>query len=79
MLSFSSSISSVVYVCVCPLQVKLAKYISKQLQCKQRVPLCERSLALSAFPHLVDWLHTINLRPEFIEVWCLLMGVCVFI
>ncbi|XP_047676492.1 kinase suppressor of Ras 1 isoform X2 [Tachysurus fulvidraco] len=49
------------------LEVKLAKYISKQLQCKQRVPLCERSLALSAFPHLVDWLHTINLRPEFIE------------
>ncbi|XP_058269497.1 kinase suppressor of Ras 1 isoform X1 [Hemibagrus wyckioides] len=49
------------------LEVKLVKYISKQLQCKQRVPVCERSLALSTYPHLVDWLHTINLRPEFIE------------
>ncbi|MCJ8740137.1 hypothetical protein PDJAM_G00055290 [Pangasius djambal] len=49
------------------LEVKLVKYISKQLQCKQRVPVCERSLTLSTYPHLVDWLHTINLRPEFIE------------
>ncbi|KAB5550398.1 hypothetical protein PHYPO_G00053300 [Pangasianodon hypophthalmus] len=49
------------------LEVKLVKYISKQLQCKQRVPVCERSPTLDTYPHLVDWLHTINLRPEFIE------------
>ncbi|XP_046718836.1 kinase suppressor of Ras 1 isoform X1 [Silurus meridionalis] len=50
------------------LEVKLVKYISKQLQCKQRVPVCERSPALNTYPHLVDWLHTINIRHEFIEV-----------
>ncbi|XP_017345995.1 kinase suppressor of Ras 1 isoform X2 [Ictalurus punctatus] len=49
------------------LEVKLVKYINKQLQCKQRVPACERSQALNTYPHLVDWLHTINLRPQFIE------------
>uniref|UniRef100_A0A3B4DJD1 non-specific serine/threonine protein kinase n=1 Tax=Pygocentrus nattereri TaxID=42514 RepID=A0A3B4DJD1_PYGNA len=49
------------------LEVKLLKYITKQLQCKQRVPVCERSLALDSYPHLVDWLHTINLRPELIQ------------
>ncbi|XP_053362927.1 kinase suppressor of Ras 1 isoform X2 [Clarias gariepinus] len=49
------------------LEVKLVKYISKQLQCKQRVPVHERSPALNTYPHLVDWLHTINLRHEFIE------------
>uniref|UniRef100_A0A8B9JKP9 non-specific serine/threonine protein kinase n=1 Tax=Astyanax mexicanus TaxID=7994 RepID=A0A8B9JKP9_ASTMX len=47
--------------------VKLLKYITKQLQCKQRVPVCERSLALDSYPHLEDWLHTINLRPELIQ------------
>ncbi|XP_066520863.1 kinase suppressor of Ras 1 isoform X1 [Hoplias malabaricus] len=49
------------------LEVKLLKYITKQLQCKQKVPVCERSLALDSYPHLVDWLHTINLRPELIQ------------
>ncbi|XP_007236915.3 kinase suppressor of Ras 1 isoform X2 [Astyanax mexicanus] len=49
------------------LEVKLLKYITKQLQCKQRVPVCERSLALDSYPHLEDWLHTINLRPELIQ------------
>ncbi|XP_060800037.1 kinase suppressor of Ras 1 isoform X3 [Neoarius graeffei] len=49
------------------LEVKLLKYISKQLQFKQKVPVCERSPALNTFPHLMDWLHTINLRPELLE------------
>ncbi|KAI4896638.1 hypothetical protein NFI96_029896 [Prochilodus magdalenae] len=50
------------------LEAKLLKYITKQLQCKQRVPVCERSQALNSYPHLVDWLHTINLRPELIQI-----------
>lgn len=50
------------------LQVKLMKYICKQLQCKQKVPETERPEALDSYPHLRDWLRTINLRPELIEV-----------
>lgn len=50
------------------LQVKLMKYICKQLQCKQKVPETERPAALDSYPHLRDWLRTINLRPELIEV-----------
>ncbi|XP_072548016.1 kinase suppressor of Ras 1 isoform X2 [Salminus brasiliensis] len=49
------------------LEVRLLKYITKQLQCKQRVPACERSLALDSYPHLVDWLYTVNVRPEVIQ------------
>lgn len=52
----------------CSLQVKLMKYICKQLQCKQKVPETERPEALDSYPHLRDWLRTINLRPELIEV-----------
>uniref|UniRef100_A0A3Q3IA65 non-specific serine/threonine protein kinase n=1 Tax=Monopterus albus TaxID=43700 RepID=A0A3Q3IA65_MONAL len=48
--------------------VKLMKYICKQLQCKQKVPETERPEALDSYPHLRDWLRTINLRPELIEV-----------
>lgn len=44
------------------------KYICKQLQCKQKVPETERPEALDSYPHLRDWLRTINLRPELIEV-----------
>lgn len=51
-----------------PLQVKLMKYICKQLQCKQKVPETERPQALDSYPRLGDWLRTINLRPELIEV-----------
>uniref|UniRef100_A0A8C6TP41 non-specific serine/threonine protein kinase n=1 Tax=Neogobius melanostomus TaxID=47308 RepID=A0A8C6TP41_9GOBI len=47
--------------------VKLMKYICKQLQCKQKVPETERPEALDSYPHLRDWLRTINLRPELIE------------
>lgn len=56
------------YVLYCSLQVKLMKYICKQLQCKQKVPETERPEALDSYPHLRDWLRTINLRPELIEV-----------
>ncbi|XP_035481340.2 kinase suppressor of Ras 1 isoform X3 [Scophthalmus maximus] len=50
------------------LEVKLMKYICKQLQCKQKVPETERPEPLDSYPHLRDWLRTINLRPELIEV-----------
>ncbi|CDQ76034.1 unnamed protein product [Oncorhynchus mykiss] len=50
------------------LEVKLMKYICKQLQCKQKVPETERPQALDSYPRLGDWLRTINLRPELIEV-----------
>ncbi|XP_055063914.2 kinase suppressor of Ras 1 isoform X4 [Misgurnus anguillicaudatus] len=43
------------------------KYICKQLQCKQKVPDTERPAALDSYPRLVDWLRTINIRPELIE------------
>nr|XP_029526595.1 kinase suppressor of Ras 1-like isoform X3 [Oncorhynchus nerka] len=49
------------------LEVKLMKYICKQLQCKQKVPETERPQALDSYPLLGDWLRTINLRPELIE------------
>ncbi|XP_056593314.1 kinase suppressor of Ras 1 isoform X1 [Triplophysa dalaica] len=49
------------------LEVKLMKYICKQLQCKQKVPDTERPSALDSYPRLVDWLRTINIRPELIE------------
>ncbi|XP_061753050.1 kinase suppressor of Ras 2-like isoform X1 [Nerophis ophidion] len=50
------------------LEVKLVKYICKQLQCKLKVPETERPEALDSYPRLRDWLRTINLRPELIEV-----------
>uniref|UniRef100_A0A9J7ZF37 non-specific serine/threonine protein kinase n=1 Tax=Cyprinus carpio carpio TaxID=630221 RepID=A0A9J7ZF37_CYPCA len=50
------------------LEVKLVKYISKQLEWKQSVPEGDRPLALDSYPQLIDWLYTINLRPELIEV-----------
>uniref|UniRef100_A0A4W5L1C3 non-specific serine/threonine protein kinase n=1 Tax=Hucho hucho TaxID=62062 RepID=A0A4W5L1C3_9TELE len=50
------------------LEVKLMKYICKQLQCKQKVPETERPQALDSYPRLGDWLRTVNLRPELIEV-----------
>uniref|UniRef100_A0A8C8F1Q0 non-specific serine/threonine protein kinase n=1 Tax=Oncorhynchus tshawytscha TaxID=74940 RepID=A0A8C8F1Q0_ONCTS len=49
------------------LEVKLMKYICKQLQCKQKVPETERPQALDSYPRLGDWLRTVNLRPELIE------------
>ncbi|XP_048857455.1 kinase suppressor of Ras 1 isoform X2 [Brienomyrus brachyistius] len=49
------------------LEVKLMKYISKQLQCKRKVPDSERPQGLESYPRLMDWLRTVNLRPEVIE------------
>ncbi|XP_016320655.1 kinase suppressor of Ras 1-like [Sinocyclocheilus anshuiensis] len=49
------------------LEVKLVKYISKQLEWKQSVPERDKPLALDSYPQLTDWLYTINLRPELIE------------
>uniref|UniRef100_A0A8C2J5N3 non-specific serine/threonine protein kinase n=1 Tax=Cyprinus carpio TaxID=7962 RepID=A0A8C2J5N3_CYPCA len=50
------------------LEVKLMKYICKQLQCKQKVPDTERPPALNSYPRLEDWLRIINVRPELIEL-----------
>uniref|UniRef100_A0A6Q2Z6C5 non-specific serine/threonine protein kinase n=1 Tax=Esox lucius TaxID=8010 RepID=A0A6Q2Z6C5_ESOLU len=49
------------------LEVKLTKYIGKQLQYKQRVPEGERTRVLHSYPRLGDWFCTINLRPELIQ------------
>ncbi|XP_001919049.4 kinase suppressor of Ras 1 isoform X1 [Danio rerio] len=49
------------------LEVKLMKYICKQLQCKQKVPDTERPAALNSYPRLEDWLRIINVRPALIE------------
>ncbi|KAJ8383882.1 hypothetical protein AAFF_G00213450 [Aldrovandia affinis] len=49
------------------LEVKLVKYICKQLQFKQRVPESERPPALNTYPRLCNWLETINLRAELIQ------------
>ncbi|TRY92240.1 hypothetical protein DNTS_026126 [Danionella cerebrum] len=63
----SSGNSSEKHVLCCPLQVKLMKYICKQLQCKQKVPDTERPGTLDSFPRLEDWLRTVNVRPELIQ------------
>ncbi len=69
-------------VCVClsvrHLQVKLVKYISKQLEWKQSVPEIDR-LELDSYPQLTDWLYTINLRPELIEVSIFVFVLSVFV
>ncbi|XP_072099661.1 kinase suppressor of Ras 1-like isoform X3 [Mobula birostris] len=49
------------------LEVKLVKYISKQLQCKRKVPPSERTSELESYPRLSDWFHTINLRKEILQ------------
>ncbi|RXN25929.1 kinase suppressor of Ras 1-like isoform X2 [Labeo rohita] len=49
------------------LEVKLVKYISKQLEWKKSVPESDRPLALDSYPQLTNWLCTINLRAELIE------------
>lgn len=60
--------SPLCHILCCSLQVKLMKYICKQLQCKRKVPDTERPEALDSYPHLRDWLRTVNLRPELIQV-----------
>ncbi|KAJ8280930.1 hypothetical protein GJAV_G00061150 [Gymnothorax javanicus] len=48
-------------------EVKLVKYICKQLQCKWRVPASKRPQALDTYPRLCNWLCTVNLRSEIIQ------------
>ncbi len=54
------------------------KYISKQLEWKQSVPEIDR-LELDSYPQLTDWLYTINLRPELIEVSIFVFVLSVFV
>uniref|UniRef100_A0A3Q0RVG2 Kinase suppressor of ras 1 n=1 Tax=Amphilophus citrinellus TaxID=61819 RepID=A0A3Q0RVG2_AMPCI len=49
------------------LEVKLTKYMWKQLQLRQRVPEGERPEALAQYPRLEDWLLTADLTPQFIQ------------
>ncbi|KAL0973330.1 hypothetical protein UPYG_G00202030 [Umbra pygmaea] len=49
------------------LEVKLTKYIGKQLQYKQRVSEEQMDQELHSYPRLGDWLCTINIRPELIQ------------
>lgn len=49
-------------------QGKLVKYFSRQLSCKCKVALEERSTELEDFPRLELWFRIVNLRKEVIEV-----------
>lgn len=54
-------------VCVRP-QGKLVKYFSRQLSCKRKVALEERSGELEDFPRLGHWFRIVNLRKEVTQV-----------
>ncbi|CAB1442427.1 unnamed protein product [Pleuronectes platessa] len=43
---------------------KLVKYFSRQLSCKCKVALEERSAELEDFPRLCHWFRIVNLRKE---------------
>uniref|UniRef100_A0A3P9KL85 non-specific serine/threonine protein kinase n=1 Tax=Oryzias latipes TaxID=8090 RepID=A0A3P9KL85_ORYLA len=49
------------------LEGKLVKYFSRQLSCKCKVALEERSTELEDFPRLELWFRIVNLRKEVIE------------
>uniref|UniRef100_A0A3B4AQB5 Uncharacterized protein n=1 Tax=Periophthalmus magnuspinnatus TaxID=409849 RepID=A0A3B4AQB5_9GOBI len=49
------------------LEGKLVKYFSRQLSCKCKVALEERSAELEDFPRLGHWFRIVNLRKEVIE------------
>ena len=49
-------------------QGKLVKYFSRQLSCKCKVALEERSTELEDFPRLGHWFRIVNLRKEVTEV-----------
>nr|XP_014346901.1 PREDICTED: kinase suppressor of Ras 1 [Latimeria chalumnae] len=49
------------------LEVKLVKYIGKQLQCKHRVPQHERTPVLESYPKLSDWFQTVNVGKELLQ------------
>lgn len=60
----------VIQTCFPPLsQGKLVKYFSRQLSCKCKVALEERSAELEDFPRLGHWFRIVNLRKEVTEVW----------
>lgn len=44
------------------------KYFSRQLSCKRRVALEERSGELEDFPRLGHWFRIVNLRKEVTQV-----------
>uniref|UniRef100_A0A4W3HNZ6 non-specific serine/threonine protein kinase n=1 Tax=Callorhinchus milii TaxID=7868 RepID=A0A4W3HNZ6_CALMI len=46
---------------------KLVKYFNRQLSCKRKVSLQERSAELEGFPHLMDWFRIVNIRKEVTE------------
>ncbi|XP_061527302.1 kinase suppressor of Ras 2 isoform X5 [Phycodurus eques] len=46
------------------LEGKLVKYFSRQLSCKRKVALEERSAELEDFPRLGHWFRIVNLRKE---------------
>lgn len=51
-----------------PPQGKLVKYFSRQLSCKCKVALEERSAELEDFPRLGHWFRIVNLRKEVTQV-----------
>uniref|UniRef100_A0A8C4HJV0 Kinase suppressor of ras 2 n=1 Tax=Dicentrarchus labrax TaxID=13489 RepID=A0A8C4HJV0_DICLA len=50
------------------LEGKLVKYFSRQLSCKCKVALEERSAELEDFPRLGHWFRIVNLRKEVTQV-----------
>lgn len=61
--------SLTVFVTSCS-QGKLVKYFSRQLSCKCKVALEERSAELEDFPRLGHWFRIVNLRKEVTQVSC---------
>lgn len=49
-------------------QSKLVKYFSRQLSCKKKVALQERSAELDGFPQLRHWFRIVDVRKEVLEV-----------
>lgn len=62
------SIPMVFMIWISLFQGKLVKYFSRQLSCKCKVALEERSTELEDFPRLELWFRIVNLRKEVIEV-----------
>lgn len=55
-------------VCLSCSQGKLVKYFSRQLSCKCKVALEERSAELEDFPRLGHWFRIVNMRKEVTQV-----------
>ncbi|XP_048196871.1 kinase suppressor of Ras 2 [Perognathus longimembris pacificus] len=52
------------------LESKLVKYFSRQLSCKKKVALQERSAELDGFPQLRHWFRIVDVRKEVVEEIC---------